>query len=77
MARTKLVNGKRRPLTAAEETQRDAEEAAWEPTPPETELEAIERHLTTDPLERRRIAMEARRRNVTPASIVVAILAEN
>ena len=29
MARTKLVNGERIPLTAEEEAARDAEEAAW------------------------------------------------
>jgi len=29
MARTKLVNGERVPLSAEEETERDAEELAW------------------------------------------------
>ncbi len=48
------------------------------PTPevPETELKMVERKLTTDPLERRRIKMEANRRGVSPTSIVAAILAE-
>ena len=61
-------------LTPQEEADAIARSAA-EPAP-ETELEAVERKLTADPLERRRIKMEANRRGVSPASIVAAILAE-
>ena len=49
------------------------------PKPPEspTELDRLENHLRTDRVERRKIGAEARRRGVSPESIINAILAES
>ena len=44
MARTKNVNGVNMPLTAAEETARDAEEKAWADGRPAREMEMIRNH---------------------------------
>ena len=43
MARNKMVNGVVVPLTAEEETQRDAEEKAWADARPAREMEMIRR----------------------------------
>ena len=44
MGRTKNVNGVNMPLTAAEETARDAEEKAWADGRPAREMEMIRNH---------------------------------
>ena len=44
MARMKNVNGVNMPLTAAEETARDAEEKAWADGRPAREMEMIRNH---------------------------------
>ena len=44
MARMKNVNGVNMPLTAEEETQRDAEEKAWSDARPVREMEMIRNH---------------------------------
>ena len=44
MARTKNVNGVNMPLTAEEETARDAEEKAWADARPAREMEMIRNH---------------------------------
>jgi hypothetical protein len=44
MARMKNVNGVNMPLTAEEETQRDAEEQAWTDARPVREMEMIREH---------------------------------
>ena len=44
MARTKMVNGVSMPLTAEEETQRDAEEKEWTDGAAAREMEEIRRH---------------------------------
>ncbi len=44
MARNKMVDGVVVPLTAEEETQRDAEEKAWADARPAREMEMIRNH---------------------------------
>ena len=44
MARTKMVDGVRMPLTAEEETERDAEEKEWADGRPAREMELIRNH---------------------------------
>ena len=44
MARMKNVNGVKMPLTAEEETQRDAEEKTWADGRPAREMEMIRNH---------------------------------
>ena len=50
MARMKMVNGETVPMTAAEEAQRDSDEAKWAARKPKTNASIVENQLRGDHL---------------------------